>query len=113
ANAKLLSIDTATACETPGVHAVWSAADVADIPPIDFRLSKIAGLDAYRQRVLATDRVRYVGKPVAVVFAADPYLAEDVADQIVLKVDELPALLHADQAPGEFEPGRSTAVGDV
>ena len=85
ANARLLSIDAAAARATPGVHAVWTAADVADIPPIDFRLSKIAGLDGYRQRVLATDRVRYVGEPFAVVFAEDPYLAEDVADQVLLE----------------------------
>jgi CO/xanthine dehydrogenase Mo-binding subunit len=113
ANAKLLSIDTAAARAMPGVHAVWTAADVADIPPIDFRLSKIAGLDGYRQRVLATDRVRYVGEPVAVVFAEDPYLAEDVADQVLLKVEELPVLLQAHHEAGEFEPGRSTAAGDV
>src|SRR4029079_2544154 len=113
ANARLLSVDASAARAKPGVHAVWTAVDVADIPPIDFRLSKIAGLDGYRQRVLATDRVRYVGEPVAVVVADDPYLAEDVADQILLKVEELPVLLAADQAPGEFEPGRSTAVGDV
>jgi carbon-monoxide dehydrogenase large subunit len=113
ANAKLLSVDTLAARATPGVHAVWTAADVADIPPIDFRLSKIAGLDGYRQRVLATDRVRYVGEPVAVVFADDPYLAEDAADRILLDVEELPVLLRADAEPGEFEPGRSTAAGDV
>ena len=113
ANARLLSIDTSAARATPGVHAVWTAADVADIPPIDFRLSKIAGSDGYRQRVLATDRVRYVGEPVAVVFADDPYLAEDAADRIVLDIEELPVLLRADDAPGEFEPGRSTEAGDV
>ena len=112
ANARLLSIDTAAARDTPGVHAVWTAADVADIPPIDFRLSKIAGLDGYRQRVLASGRVRYVGDPVAVVFADDPYLAEDVADRIVLELEELPALLRAEEEPGEFEPGRSTEAGD-
>ena len=100
ANAKLISIDTAAARATPGVHAVWTAADVADIPPIDFRISKIAGLDAYRQRVLASGRVRYVGDPVAAVFAEDPYLAEDVADRIVLEVEELPPLLRAEQEPG-------------
>jgi aerobic carbon-monoxide dehydrogenase large subunit len=113
ANARLLSVDTSAARATPGVHAVWTAADVADIPPIDFRLSKIAGLDGYRQRVLATDRARYVGEPVAVVFADDPYLAEDAADRILLDVEELPVLLRADDEPGEFEPGRSTAAGDV
>jgi CO/xanthine dehydrogenase Mo-binding subunit len=113
AHAKLLSIDTAAARATAGVHAVWTAADVADIPPIDFRLSKIAGLDGYRQRVLASGRVRYVGDPVAVIFAEDPYLAEDVADQIAVELEELTALLRADQEPGEFEPGRSTEAGVV
>ena len=113
ANAKLLSIDAAAARNTPGVHAVWTASDVADIPPIDFRLSRIAGLDGYRQRVLASGRVRYVGDPVAAVFAEDPYLAEDVADQIALDLEELPTLLQADQEPGEFEPGRSTEAGVV
>ena len=86
--------------------------DVADIPPIDFRLSKIAGLDAYRQRVLATDRVRYVGEPVAVVFAEDPYLAEDAADLVAARGrGTAGAAARADQAPGEFEPGRSTERG--
>ncbi|MET0879705.1 MAG: xanthine dehydrogenase family protein molybdopterin-binding subunit, partial [Tardiphaga sp.] len=113
ANARLISIDAAAARATPGVHAVWTAADVADIPPIDFRLSRIAGLDGYRQHVLASGRVRYVGDPVAAVFAEDPYLAEDVADRITLEVEELPALLRADQEPGEFEPGRSTEAGVV
>ena len=113
ANAVLLSIDAAAARAVAGVHAIWTAADVAQIPPIDFRLSKIAGLDGYRQRVLATDRVRYVGEPVAVVFADDPYLAEDVADQVLLEVEELPVLLQADREPAEFAPGRSTAAGDV
>jgi CO/xanthine dehydrogenase Mo-binding subunit len=113
ANAKLLAIDTAVARATPGVHAVWTADDVADIPPIDFRLSKIAGLDAYRQRVLAHGRIRYVGDPVAAVFADDPYLAEDAADHVVLDVEELPVLLQADREPGEFEAGRSTEAGVV
>jgi CO/xanthine dehydrogenase Mo-binding subunit len=113
ANAKVRSIDTAAARATPGVHAVWTAADVDDIPPIDFRLSKIAGLDAYRQRVLSGGRVRYVGDPIAAVFAEDPYIAEDAADKVVLELEELSALLHADQEPGEFEPGRTTEAGVV
>ena len=55
-----------------------------------------------------TDTVRYVGEPVAAVFAEDPYLAEDAAELVALDIEELPAILHADDAPGEFEPGRST-----
>jgi CO/xanthine dehydrogenase Mo-binding subunit len=113
AHAKLIAVDAAAARAMPGVHAVWTAEDVADIPPIDFRLTKIAGLDAYRQRVLAGGRVRYVGDPVAAVFADDPYLAEDAADRVVLEVEELPVLLRADREPGEFETGRSTEAGIV
>ncbi len=73
AHARIRAIDTAAARGVPGVVAIWTAADVADIPPIDFRLTRIEGLDPYRQPILATDRVRYVGEPVAVVFATDPY----------------------------------------
>ena len=43
----------------------------------------------YRQPILATDRVRYVGEPVAVMFAADPYIAEDAADLVAVEIDPL------------------------
>ena len=92
----------------PACYAVWTAADVADIPPIDFRLSRIEGLEPYRQRLFADGFVRYVGEPVAAVFADDPYLAEDAAELVALDIEELPAILQADERPGEFEPGRST-----
>jgi CO/xanthine dehydrogenase Mo-binding subunit len=108
AHGRLRAINAAAALALPGVHAVWTAADIADIPPIDFRLSRIAGLEPYRQRLFATDRVRYVGEPVAAVFADDPYLAEDAAELITLDVEELPVILQAADEPGEFEPGRST-----
>jgi carbon-monoxide dehydrogenase large subunit/6-hydroxypseudooxynicotine dehydrogenase subunit gamma len=78
-----------------GVIAVWTAADVADVPPIDFRLGRIEELEPYRQPVLASDRVRYVGEPVAVIFATDPYLAEDAAELVTVEVEELAALVDA------------------
>jgi CO/xanthine dehydrogenase Mo-binding subunit len=108
AHGRLRAIDATAALATPGVYAVWTAADVAEIPPIDFRLSRIEGLEPYRQRLFATGFVRYVGEPVAAVFANDPYLAEDAAELVTLDVEELPAILEADEPPGEFEPGRST-----
>jgi CO/xanthine dehydrogenase Mo-binding subunit len=108
AHGKLRAIDADAALALPGVQAVWTAADVADIPPIDFRLSRIEGLEPYRQRLFADGFVRYVGEPVAAVFADDPYLAEDAAELVALDIEELPAILQADEAPGEFEPGRST-----
>ena len=108
AHGLLRSIDASAALAQKGVHAVWTAADVADIAPIDFRLSRVAGLEPYRQRLFATDHVRYVGEPVAAVFADDPYLAEDAAELVVLDVEELPAILHAEAEPGAFAPGLPT-----
>jgi carbon-monoxide dehydrogenase large subunit len=113
AHGKLLSVNLEPALALPGVHAAWSFADVAKIPPIDFRLTRIEALAAYRQTILARDRVRYVGDPVAVVFCDDPYLAEDAAEQVVVEVEELPVVLHADEAPGEFADGLSTEAAII
>ena len=110
AHGRIVSIDTNAAKAAPGVAAVWTSADVADVPPIDFRLTRVEGLDPYRQPILATDRVRYVGEPVAVVFATDPYLAEDAADLVTIEVADLPVLLDATSAPSEFDNGHSTEV---
>src|SRR5580698_7593953 len=79
AHGRIVAIDTSAARALPGVYAVWTAADIADIPPIDFREGRIERLEPYRQPVLAVERVRYVGEPVAAVFAANPYIAEDAA----------------------------------
>ena len=108
AHGKIISIDVEKALAAPGCVAVWTAADVASLPPIDFRDTYIRGLEPYRQFVLARERVRYVGDPVAAVFAEDPYQAEDAADLVTVEIEELPVILSADQPPGEFEPGRST-----
>ena len=113
AHGHIRNIDTAAARKAAGVVAVWTAADVADIPPIDFRLTRIEGLDPYRQPILAGERVRYVGEPVAVVFAADPYGAEDAADLVTVDVDSLPALVDADAPPGNFADGHSTEAATV
>jgi carbon-monoxide dehydrogenase large subunit/6-hydroxypseudooxynicotine dehydrogenase subunit gamma len=57
--------------------------------------------------VLARGRVRYVGDPVAAVFAEDPYLAEDAAELVDIEVEPLPVLMGA-QELGEFDDGRAT-----
>src|SRR5215475_11201563 len=108
AHGHIVSIDAAAARALPGVVAVWTSANVADIPPIDFRLSRIEGLTAYRQPILARDRVRYVGEPVAAVFAGDAYVAEDAADLVAVEIEELPAVLDAAAPPGDFDDGHST-----
>src|SRR5215831_15093700 len=64
AHGRIMSIDTSAALNLAGVVAVWTSADVSEIPPIDFRLTRIEGLAPYRQPILARQRVRYVGEPV-------------------------------------------------
>jgi aerobic carbon-monoxide dehydrogenase large subunit len=113
AHGNIASIDTGAARAAPGVVAVWTAADIADVPPIDFREGRTPSLEPYRQPVLARDRVRYVGEPVAAVFAHDPYAAEDAADLVTMEIEELPILLAAEAEPGEFSAGRNTEVAII
>ncbi len=101
-------IDAEAALGTAGVAAVWTGADVAEIPPIDFRLSRVQGLDPYRQPILARDYVRYVGEPVAVVFAENPYLAKDAAGTVRIDVEERQPCMVATGDIGEFAPGINT-----
>lgn len=112
ANAKVMSINTAAAAAVNGVAGVWLHEDISDLGPIDFRADKSAEeLKGYRQYCLAKDRVRYVGDPIAVVFADDPYLAEDAAELIEFNAEPLPVISDADQEPGEFNPGLSSEAG--
>jgi aerobic carbon-monoxide dehydrogenase large subunit len=110
---RIVSVDASAARALPGVFAVWTAADVADVPPIDFREGSIPALDPYRQPILANGSVRYVGEPVAAVFAADQYVAEDAADLITMEIDELPAVLDAHATPFEFSPGNPSEAAQI
>ncbi|MDX1483695.1 MAG: xanthine dehydrogenase family protein molybdopterin-binding subunit [Alphaproteobacteria bacterium] len=109
AHALIKSVDTGEALALPGVFAVWTSADIAELGPVDFRADRASEiLKPYRQPVLAKGRVRYVGDPVAAVFAEDPYTAEDAAELVAVDYEELPAITRADQEPGEFDDGLGT-----
>jgi len=101
---RILSIDTDAARGMDGVIAVWTSADVEDIPQIDFRMTRIQGLSPYRQWILARDYVRYVGEPVAVVFASSPYLAEDAAELVFCEIEDGDVHLDATAEPVPFMP---------
>ena len=111
AHGKIKSIDAKAALALPGAHAVWTAADVSHIPPIPFRLTGLKTLEPYRQPVLAKDVVRYVGEPVAVVFAENAYLAEDAADLVEVVVEQRRATLLATEQPGLYEHELTTEAG--
>jgi len=103
AHGTITSIDASAALALPGVHAVWTAADVAHIPPIPFRLTGLKALEPYRQPVLAKDTVRYVGEPVALVFADDQYIAEDAAELVEVAIEQRRATMLAAEEPGVYE----------
>jgi carbon-monoxide dehydrogenase large subunit len=90
AHGRIRRIDAKAALRIPGVHAVITSADVGHvIPVIPLRLAPLEGLDKYLQPVIAHDKVRYAGEPVAVVVADSRALAEDALEHIELDIDVL------------------------
>lgn len=90
-HARILSIDTAKAEALEGVAAVMTAADIADLNAV------------YSGRpVIAMDKVRYIGEPVAAVAAVDQATAEEAAALVEVQYEELPAVvgIHAARAAG-------------
>ncbi|MFM0258136.1 xanthine dehydrogenase family protein molybdopterin-binding subunit [Paraburkholderia sediminicola] len=108
AHGKLIAVNLDAVRRVSGVVAAWSGVDVSEIPPIPFRATKVKGLEPYCQPILAQERVRYVGEPVAVVFAVDPYIAEDAGALAEVTIDELSPVMDARDEPGEFLPGLDT-----
>jgi aerobic carbon-monoxide dehydrogenase large subunit len=87
---RIRSIDCAVAREWPGVHAVITAAEIGDIPVITMRQELLPEFKHFQQPVIANDKVRYVGEPLAVVVADSAALAEDALEAIVLDIEPLP-----------------------
>jgi carbon-monoxide dehydrogenase large subunit/6-hydroxypseudooxynicotine dehydrogenase subunit gamma len=124
AHGRLRGVDTTQALQADGVVTVVTAASLPPGLAIPVRL-QVAGADlrAYLQPVLAAGTVRYVGEPVAVVIAQDPYAAEDAAELVDTDIEEAPAVLDAAAAaapgaPALFPGGNvaadfSVGYGDV
>ena len=87
AHARIIGIDTAAAKALPGVYAVYTAADIKTLIPEPYY-----GPAFHDQPVLADDKVRHVGEPVALVLAADVHVAEAAAQLISVDYEELPAV---------------------
>jgi 4-hydroxybenzoyl-CoA reductase subunit alpha len=91
-HAEVLDIDVAEAAKLPGVKAIVTGAEcdkVFGVLPV-----------ARTEHVLARDRVRYRGEPIAAVAAIDDATAKEALRMIKLKVRELPAYHTAQQATG-------------
>ena len=106
-HALVRSIDTSAAEKAPGVVAVLTAADLADTVPLA-DLIDIEGSAKTPRSALAGTKVRFVGEPVAMVVAADRYLAEDALEHIDVDWEPLPAVASIEQA----EAGGAPALHD-
>jgi len=107
AHARIASIDTSAAAAAPGCVAVFTAADLDDVPeqrpPLPVYPAEMA------QPLLARDVVRYVGQPVAAVLTDDRYLGEDVAELVEVDYDPLPPVVD----PREALTGETALFPDV
>ncbi|MGO4839296.1 xanthine dehydrogenase family protein molybdopterin-binding subunit, partial [Rhizobiaceae sp. 2RAB30] len=93
AHGRLLNIDRSAALELPGVVAVLTATDLpAEIPRIPFRIAVFEDAAGFQQPVIASDKVRYVGEPVALIIAESRAIAEDAAEMVLVEIEELPAV---------------------
>src|SRR4249920_3081625 len=95
AHGRIRSIDTSAAKAMDGVEAVFTGAEIAEfLAPMPIGTP----FPSPDHRAVAVDTVRYGGEPVAVVVAADRYLARDAADAIVVSYDTLPAVVDLELA---------------
>ena len=90
AHAEITGIDAKVALDSPGVVAVLTAADADDLPP--------AGDRPTTEPLLAADRVRYVGEPVAIVLTEDSYQGEDAAELVSVDYQPLEPVVGMDTA---------------
>ena len=98
-SARILSVDTSEAGSVRGVHSIVLAAEV----PHNVIQEQVSGLGAgVSMPVLAAERIRYAGEPVAIVAADTPAAAAEAADRVFVEYDELPAV---------FEPRRALEPG--
>ncbi|MGH7326530.1 MAG: xanthine dehydrogenase family protein molybdopterin-binding subunit [Candidatus Rokuibacteriota bacterium] len=101
AHAEIEAIDTSAAKRVPGVVAIFTGRDLnPELGVIESPLPDAAFDWVNRQghRVLAEDRVRYVGEPVAVVLAETAAGATDGADAVVVRYEQLPAVVDPEAA---------------
>jgi aerobic carbon-monoxide dehydrogenase large subunit len=117
AHGRVRCIDCANAKAMPGVHAIITARDIGpDVPRIPMRQEPMPELLPFEQPVIATDKVRYTGEPIALVLADSAGRAEDAAAAVVADIEPLPAVLGSDRQGQLFAEARdniATRIGAV
>lgn len=104
AHALIGHVDTRTARTSPGVVAVLTADDLTDVGDLPCDWSPPGTLHEAHHPVLARERVRYVGEPVAVVAARTAHTALDALDSIEVGYEPLPCVVDQEEAMREGAP---------
>jgi carbon-monoxide dehydrogenase large subunit len=113
ARARIVGIDTGEALALEGVHAVFVAEDLnADVREPWYSLTGKDIADTPRPP-LAEGEVRFAGDPVALVVAADRYLAEDAAELVSVDYEPLPPVVDYVTAPESAELVHASYPGNV
>lgn len=98
AHARITSIDTTEALKAPGVVAVYTGRELGKkLGPVPCA-GALPDLKVPDHRPLASDRVYFVGHPIAAVVATDRYLARDAVDLIAIDYEELPVVVDPEEA---------------
>lgn len=105
ARARINGIDASAALAMPGVHAVFTAADLN--PDVHEAWHAVAGKDVpdTPRPPLAEGEAKFVGDPVALVVADSRYLAEDAVERVEVAYEPLPAIADFTKAVGGAEAG--------
>ena len=98
AHAKINGVDKTGALETPGVVAVYTGAEMADKLGQVPCAGALPDLKVPDHRVLAKDKVYFMGHPIAAVVANDRYVARDAADLVMVDYEELPVVTDVEEA---------------
>src|SRR5918996_4537548 len=93
AHARVVKIDASRAAKLPGVAAVLTRNDL-----IGDHIDPYFGLIIQDQTLVALDRVRFVGDPVAAVAATDEETAAEALDLMDVEYQELPGVFDAEEA---------------
>jgi len=113
AHARILDIDATAVKQMPGIVAVVTGKELADvITPWVGVLSHLKGLKSAPQHALAIDRVCWQGEAVAAVVATRRALAEDAAEQVQISYEELDAVTNMRTALDPDTPVIHASLGD-
>ena len=113
----LRSVDASEARQLPGVVAVYTGEDMARmVEPAragaTIGINMMPGMRSPAFYALATDRVRYVGDPIAMVVAEDRYIAEDALELIVEDIEMLEPIVTYEDALDPAKPPLFDEIGD-